>query len=108
MTGRVSDAAIYVRNSRTGEGFAVINEAPGYLKCTEIGDSWNSRISVMYDTDRFPSSARSHQVNLLNRQKALSCSLKMAQAFGSSLGDSDLYVTYCHAARRLVPAEVGF
>jgi alpha-galactosidase len=54
MTGRVSDAAIFVRSSRTQEGFAVVNEAPGYLKRTEIADSWQTGLSIMYDTDLFP------------------------------------------------------
>ena len=54
MTGRVSDAAIFLRNSRTQEGFAVVNEAPGYLKRTEIASGWHSGLSVMYDTDLFP------------------------------------------------------
>lgn len=54
MTGRVSDAAIFLRNINTGEGMAVINEAPGYLKRTEMGESWSNRFSVMYDTDLFP------------------------------------------------------
>ena len=54
MTGRVSDAAIFLRNVNTGEGMAVINEAPGYLKRTEMGEGWGSRFSVMYDTDLFP------------------------------------------------------
>lgn len=54
MTGRVSDAAIFVRNVNTGEGMAVINEAPGYLKRTEMGESWSNRLAVMYDTDLFP------------------------------------------------------
>ncbi len=54
MTGRVSDAAIFVRNVKTGEGMAVINEAPGYLKRTEMGEGWSTRFAVMYDTDLFP------------------------------------------------------
>lgn len=54
MTGRVSDAAIFLRNVHTGEGVAVINEAPGYLKRTEVGGGWGEGISVMYDTDLFP------------------------------------------------------
>ena len=54
FTGRVSDPAIFVRNAKTGEGFAIVNEAPGYLKRTEIGSSWSERFSVMYDTDLFP------------------------------------------------------
>jgi alpha-galactosidase len=54
FTGRVSDPAVFVRNAKTGEGFAIINEAPGYLKRTEIGTSWSERFSVMYDTDLFP------------------------------------------------------
>ena len=54
FTGRVSDPAIFVRNAKTGEGFAIVNEAPGYLKRTEIGSGWSERFSVMYDTDLFP------------------------------------------------------
>jgi alpha-galactosidase len=54
FTGRVSDPAIFVRNAKTGEGFAIINEAPGYLKRTEIGSGWSEKFSVMYDTDLFP------------------------------------------------------
>jgi alpha-galactosidase len=54
FTGRASDAAIFIRNSATGEGLAVINEAPGYLKRTEIGEGWTERFRVMYDTDLFP------------------------------------------------------
>lgn len=40
--------------SRTGEGFGILNEAPGYLKRTEIGSNWSERFVVMYDTDLFP------------------------------------------------------
>ncbi|MGH9583991.1 MAG: alpha-galactosidase [Bryobacteraceae bacterium] len=54
MTGRASDAAIFVRDSRTHEGFAVINEAPGYLKRTEIAQAWQTGLGIMYDTDLFP------------------------------------------------------
>jgi alpha-galactosidase len=54
MTGRVSDAAIFMYDSRTREGFAVVNEAPGYLKRTEIASGWQTGLSLMYDTDLFP------------------------------------------------------
>ncbi|HZQ54913.1 MAG TPA: alpha-galactosidase [Bryobacteraceae bacterium] len=54
FTGRVSDPAIFVRNAITGEGFAILNEAPGYLKRTEVGSGWSERFMVMYDTDLFP------------------------------------------------------
>ena len=54
FTGRVSDNALVSRNSRTGEGLVVLNEAPGYLKRTEMGGDWNDRIQVKYDTDLFP------------------------------------------------------
>jgi alpha-galactosidase len=53
-TGRVDDPAIAVRDARSGEGFIVMNEAPGYLKRTEIADSWSEGLEVMYDTDLFP------------------------------------------------------
>ncbi|MBZ5672467.1 MAG: alpha-galactosidase [Acidobacteriia bacterium] len=53
-TGRVDDAAIMVRSSRSGEGFIVMNEAPGYLKRTEVAPNWGEGVEVMYDTDLFP------------------------------------------------------
>jgi len=52
-TGRVDDAAILQRNARTGEGFIAMNEAPGYLKRTEMW-GWGEGLQVMYDTDLFP------------------------------------------------------
>ena len=54
FTGRVSDPAVFVRNSATREGFAILNEAPGYLKRTEIGEGWSEAFRTMYDTDLFP------------------------------------------------------
>ncbi len=53
-TGRVDDAAISLRSSRSGEGFIVMNEAPGYLKRSEAGPGWGQGVEVMYDTDLFP------------------------------------------------------
>ena len=53
-TGRVDDPAITVRSSRSKEGFVVMNEAPGYLKRTEIAPSWDGGFEAMYDTDLFP------------------------------------------------------
>ena len=53
FTGRVDDAAVLERNSRTGEGFVVMNEAPGYLKRTELS-GWGEGVEAMYDTDLFP------------------------------------------------------
>ena len=53
FTGRVEDTAIVERNSRTGEGLVVMNEAPGYMKRTEM-NGWGHGIAVMYDTDLFP------------------------------------------------------
>ena len=54
FTGRASDAGMFLRNSRTGEGVSIINEAPGYLKRTEVGQGWREGLKVMYDTDLFP------------------------------------------------------
>jgi alpha-galactosidase len=55
FTGRVSDIALVSRSASTREGLVVLNEAPGYLKRTEMGaDGWNEMIRVMYDTDLFP------------------------------------------------------
>lgn len=53
-TGRVSDVAMIVRNGITREGYAVMNEAPGYLKRTELNQGFQTQVQVMYDTDLFP------------------------------------------------------
>ena len=56
-TGRVDDAALVLWNARTHEGCAILNEAPGQLKRTEImawNPFWGARVRVMYDTDLFP------------------------------------------------------
>jgi alpha-galactosidase len=54
FTGRSEDPAIVERNARTGEGFVVMNEAPGSLKRTEMGSWGDTEVQVMYDTDLFP------------------------------------------------------
>jgi len=54
FTGRVADTALVFRSSRTDEGLVVLNEAPGYLKRTEMASGWGDSIRVMYDTDLFP------------------------------------------------------
>ena len=53
FTGRVEDAAILQMNPRTGEGFVVMNEAPGWMKRTEM-NGWGRSVRAMYDTDIFP------------------------------------------------------
>jgi alpha-galactosidase len=56
-TGRSEDAGLLVSNARSGVGFAILSEVPGYMKRTEI-DAWHEpgpvRIGVMYDTDLMP------------------------------------------------------
>jgi len=54
-TGRSEDAGLLVSNARTGDGFAILSEVPGYMKRTEI-DAWANpgRVGVMYDTDLMP------------------------------------------------------
>ncbi len=56
-TGRSEDAGLLVANGRTGTGFAIISEVPGYMKRTEIA-GWDDpdrvRIGVLYDTDLMP------------------------------------------------------
>ncbi len=54
-TGRSEDAGLLVSNARTGDGFAILSEVPGYMKRTEI-EAWANpgRIGVMYDTDLMP------------------------------------------------------
>jgi alpha-galactosidase len=53
FTGRVEDAAILQMNPRTEEGFIVMNEAPGWMKRTEM-NGWGRSVRVMFDTDIFP------------------------------------------------------
>jgi alpha-galactosidase len=53
FTGRAEDAAILAKDPRTREGFIVMNEAPGWMKRTEM-TNWGDGIQVMYDTDLFP------------------------------------------------------
>jgi alpha-galactosidase len=53
FTGRVEDAAILQMNPRTQEGCMVMNEAPGWMKRTEM-NGWGRSVQVMFDTDIFP------------------------------------------------------
>jgi alpha-galactosidase len=56
-TGRSVDAGLLIANGRTGVGMAVLNEAPGWMKRTEIGgwdDADHVRIAAKYDTDLMP------------------------------------------------------
>ncbi len=53
FSGRVDDSVVIERNSSTGEGFIVMNEAPGWTKRTELMD-WGYGVQCMYDTDLFP------------------------------------------------------
>ena len=56
-TGRSEDAGLMLMNAKTGNGVAILNEVPGYMKRTEVAgwDADNSvRISAMYDTDIMP------------------------------------------------------
>lgn len=52
-TGRAEDALIVAKDPRTGQGFIVMNEAPGWMKRTEM-TNWGEGVQVMYDTDLFP------------------------------------------------------
>ena len=56
-TGRSEDAGLMVANGRSGTGVAILNEAPGYLKRTEVA-GWDApdavRVCAMYDTDLMP------------------------------------------------------
>jgi alpha-galactosidase len=56
-TGRSEDAGLLIANGLTGDGFAVLNEIPGYMKRTEINawyDPGQVNIRAMYDTDLMP------------------------------------------------------
>jgi alpha-galactosidase len=56
-TGRSEDAGVMLVNARTGDGVAILNEVPGYMKRTEVA-GWDAessvRVSAMYDTDIMP------------------------------------------------------
>jgi alpha-galactosidase len=54
FTGRAEDPAIVERDVHTGEGFIVMNEAPGSLKRTETNGWGIGDLQVMYDTDLIP------------------------------------------------------
>ncbi|MGB8479221.1 MAG: alpha-galactosidase [Acidobacteriaceae bacterium] len=54
FTGRVDDVAGLLEDAKTGIGFAVLSEVPGYMKRMEIADGWSSSFAAMYDTDLFP------------------------------------------------------
>ncbi len=53
FTGRAEDPAIMEMAPSSNEGFVVMNEAPGWMKRTEM-NSWGDGVQVMYDTDLFP------------------------------------------------------
>ncbi len=56
-TGRSEDVGLQIFNGRTGDGFALLNEAPGYMKRTEIDGFYHPGhvfLNVMYDTDLMP------------------------------------------------------
>jgi alpha-galactosidase len=56
-TGRSEDAGLFVSNVRTGDGFAIVSEVPGYMKRTEINawyDPGRVGVGVLYDTDLMP------------------------------------------------------
>ena len=56
-TGRSEDAGLFLANSRTGAGMAIVSEIPGYMKRTEIAgwdDASHVRIGILYDTDLMP------------------------------------------------------
>jgi alpha-galactosidase len=56
-TGRSEDAGLLVSNARTGDGFAIVSEVPGYMKRTEV-NAWYDpglvHVGVLYDTDLMP------------------------------------------------------
>ena len=58
MTGRVNDVAVLLENAKTGMGWAVLSEVPGYLKRVDMGQigwlQWVPGFAAMYDTDLFP------------------------------------------------------
>ncbi len=53
LTGRAEDCLVVQQNVRTGEGLALLNESPGWMKRTDLLN-WGQGITVGYDTDLFP------------------------------------------------------
>jgi alpha-galactosidase len=53
FTGRVNDIAVLSEDAKTGIGFAVLSEVPGYMKRAELDNGWSSSFAAMYDTDLF-------------------------------------------------------
>ncbi len=51
--GRIEDPAVVEINGRTREGFVVMNEAPSWMKRTQM-INFGEGVSVQYDTDLFP------------------------------------------------------
>lgn len=54
FTGRAEDVLLVQKNARTGEGFAVLNEAPAHLKRIDTPGSWTGGIDAGYNSDLFP------------------------------------------------------
>lgn len=54
FTGRINDVAILLESAKSGEGMAILNEAPAYLRRTETGILWQPCVQAMYDVDLFP------------------------------------------------------
>lgn len=69
FSGRVDDGAVLQKNSLTGEGFIVMNEAPGWMKATELMD-WSGGVQVMYNTDLFPFERRLEPAEIFTSAKS--------------------------------------
>ncbi len=56
-TGRSEDVGLQIFNGRSGDGFALLNEVPGYMKRTEVDGFYHpghAFVNAMYDTDLMP------------------------------------------------------
>ena len=53
LTGRAEDCLITEENAITGEGIALLNEAPGWMKRTDL-TRWGLGVAIGYNTDVFP------------------------------------------------------
>lgn len=56
FTGRVDDVLVREENAKTGIGWAVLSEVPGYERRIEVGQAgqWTPSFAAMYDSDVFP------------------------------------------------------
>jgi len=100
MTGRADDCLVTEENAISGEGIALLNEAPGWMKNTDL-TQWGLGFAIGYCTDLFPFERR-----LLPGESFTTAAADVAFYLGDSSPDEKR--TQCHAQQRLSPPLSGF